>query len=69
MSFARNVRRLREKNHLTQVELAQKVGVSQQAILNFEKDRNKPNIITAVSIAKALNTTCEELVEGEELLQ
>lgn len=64
MSLADNIRRLREQKKLTQHELAQKVGVSQQAILNFEKGKNNPNIVTGVNIAKALGVTCEELVEG-----
>lgn len=62
MSLASNIKMLRERQGLTQEELARKVGVSQQAILNFEKDKNKPNIVTGVSIAKALGTTCEQLV-------
>lgn len=64
MAFAENLKRLRQQKGLTQQKLGEMAGVSQQAILNFEKGKNNPNIVTGVNIAKALGVTCEELVEG-----
>ena len=64
MSLADNIKRLREKKHFSQTELGKEVGVSQQAILGFEKGKIKPDVYTAVALAKKLDTTVEELVRG-----
>lgn len=63
MSFADNIKRQREKQNISQKELAETVGVSQQAISLFEQGMKVPGIITAVDIAKKLGTTVEKLVE------
>jgi transcriptional regulator with XRE-family HTH domain len=65
MSFPENLKRLREKKQLSQFELAEKCGITQQAIDRYERDLMKPNIIIGVNLAKALGTTCEEIVCGQ----
>lgn len=62
MSFADNLKRLREQKGLTQSKLAEMVGVSQPTINDYEKGKKQPVISTAVDLARELNTTCEELV-------
>lgn len=64
MSFAENVKRLREEKGLTQAELANLVEVSQPTIAQYEKGLKIPTIITGAILAKRLGTTCEELVKG-----
>lgn len=64
MSFADNVKRLREEKEYSQADLARLIDVSQQTIANYEKGKIVPSIITAVELAKKLNTTVEKLVEG-----
>ena len=64
MSFAENVKRLREEKGLTQAELANLVEVSQPTIAQYEKGLKLPSIITGADLAKRLGTTCEELVKG-----
>ena len=63
MSFADNLRRIREQQGMTQKQLAKLAGCTQQAIYNFEQDKNKPNIITGAKIAEILGTTVEKLLE------
>ena len=65
MSFADNVKRLREQRGLSQAELAEKVDVTQPMIAQYEKGLKIPTIITGVQLAKCLGTTCEELLEGK----
>lgn len=65
MAFAENMRCLREQNRLSQTELAERVGVTQAAIARFESGRIVPNVVTAVKIARKLDTTVEELVNGD----
>lgn len=65
MSFADNIRRCREKKNLTQKELAETVGITQQALSLFEQGMKVPGIITAVDIARKLDTTVEELIDNQ----
>lgn len=64
MSFADNMRVLREQKNLSKSELAQLVGVSHAAISYFESGQKMPNAVTAAKIAKKLDTTVEKLVDG-----
>lgn len=66
MAFADNVKRLREIKEYSQAELAKWTGVTQQTINDYEKGKKLPTIVTAVDLAKALGTTVEKLVEGDE---
>lgn len=65
MSFADNLKRMREKKDLSQAQLANAVGVTQPTIAQYEKGMKQPTVATAVDIARRLGTTCEELVEGK----
>lgn len=62
MSFSKNVKQFREKKGMTQEELATRVKVAQPMIALYEKGERVPNIFNGVRLAKALGTTCEELV-------
>lgn len=66
MSLADNIRHYREKKNITQKELAETVGITQQALSLFEQGVKVPGIITAVDIAKNLDTTVEQLVNRKE---
>lgn len=65
MSYSENIRNLREKYGYTQAELGKFVGVSQQAIDHMEKGRKKPDVFTAIDLAKKFETTVEELMCGQ----
>ena len=65
MGFADNVKRLREEKDFSQAELAKMVGVSQPMINDYEKGRKVPTVITAVDLARKLDTTVEQLVNGD----
>jgi len=62
-----NVRRVRREKGLTQEELARKVGVSRQTIVNVEQGRYKPSILLALKIARVLDTDVETLFKLEEV--
>lgn len=55
------LKQAREKAGLTQVEIAEKVGISIRAYQRYESEKRVPNVYTAKLIAKALNSTVEEL--------
>jgi DNA-binding XRE family transcriptional regulator len=56
-----SLRDRRLQSGLTQVELAARAGVSRQLIAAVEAGRNAPAVDAALSLARALGTTVEEL--------
>nr|DAH30465.1 MAG TPA: hypothetical protein [Caudoviricetes sp.] len=51
----------REELHLTQKEIAEKVGITYQSYQRYERCSILPNVQIALKIAKALYITVEEL--------
>lgn len=57
-----DLKTIRRRKKMTQVELAERSGVSQQAISFYEIGRSYPNLDNAKSIAVALGVTVDELI-------
>jgi putative transcriptional regulator len=51
----------RLKNALTQVELAEMVGVSRQTIFSIEISKYVPSVTLSLKLARALGKTVEQL--------
>jgi putative transcriptional regulator len=66
MAFKTRIKELRARYDLTQDELAKKVGVRRETILYLEKGKYNPSLELAHEIAKALNTTIDDLFIFEE---
>lgn len=64
MSFAENVKRLREEKRITQKELAERVGITQPTVAQYEMGIKVPTIVIGARIAEQLGTTCEELINN-----
>ena len=60
------IRELRARYNLTQEDLARKVGVRRETILFLEKGKYNPSLQLAHDVARALNTTIEELFIFED---
>ncbi|TIX93050.1 MAG: helix-turn-helix transcriptional regulator, partial [Mesorhizobium sp.] len=58
----RNVQRIRQRKRLTQEQLAEISGFSQQYISGLEKGRRNPTIITIYELALALGVSHMDLV-------
>lgn len=56
------IRELRRDANMTQDELAKKIGVSTQAISNYELGKRQLTLSRAVAIALALGRTLEDLI-------
>ena len=52
-----DIKQIREEKSMSQKELADKIGVSQQFLCDIEHGRRKPSIDTAIKIARVLNIT------------
>ncbi|HQD25236.1 MULTISPECIES: helix-turn-helix transcriptional regulator [Methanoculleus] len=55
------IRELRAKTGLTQEELAQQVGVRRETIVFLEKGKYNPSLKLAYKVARALDSTIEEV--------
>lgn len=60
------MKELREEHHLTQEQLAQRVGVRRETILFLEKGKYNPSLKLAYDIAKALDSKIEDVFIFEE---
>lgn len=61
-----NVATIRRNQGLTQAELAEKCGVTQQAIQRVETGKVNPSFNLLLSLASALHVSTDELVNGNE---
>ncbi len=55
---------LREKNHMTQAELAERLGVSDKAISKWETAKGYPDISLLEPLASILGVSITELISG-----
>ena len=55
------IQEFRKRDQLTQVELADLVGVTRQTIISIEKGNYIPSVALALKFAKAFDTSVEEL--------
>ena len=56
----------RAKNNWTQADLADKIGVSRQAINSIETGKFVPSTVLALKMAKVFQTTVEVIFQLEE---
>lgn len=66
MAIGENIKKIREMRGISMTELAESAGITQPQIAKYESGMTVPNAITAVSIAKRLGTTVEQLVKGDD---
>ncbi len=62
MKFNERLKELREKNQLTQEQLARKSDVSSRMIQRYEYGKSRPRLDAAEKIASALGVTTDELL-------
>lgn len=66
MEFSERLKKLRKKARLTQVDIARKLGISQQAYASWERGIKKPTQENLVKIAQVLNVSVDYLVGNSE---
>ena len=62
----RNVKRIRQAKGLTQEQLAEHSGFSQQYISGLEQGRRNPTVVTLYELSTALGVSHMELVRPAE---
>jgi transcriptional regulator with XRE-family HTH domain len=59
-----NLKRLRTLRALTQVELAEKAGITPATVVRIERNQAEPHMSTLRKLAGALGVAPSELVKG-----
>ena len=59
--FKNNLKHRRQELNLTQIQVATAIGIAESAYQRYERGAVTPTVVVAIKIAKALNTTVEEL--------
>lgn len=59
------IKEIRQNNNLTQKELADKLGVTYQAVSKWENGKNIPDIATLKLISEEFNVNIDEILSGQ----
>ena len=62
------IKRLREERGITQLQLAERISVSDKTVSKWETGRGYPDITMIEPLAKALNVSVIELFSGEDVV-
>lgn len=65
MAFAEKLQYLRKQRGLTQEEVAEKVGVSRQAVTKWELGQGLPDVENLILLSQLLNITIDSLVKEQ----
>ena len=68
VNFGAQIKNLRRAQSLTQEEMGDKLGVSRQAVSNWENDRNLPDIEMLLKIRETFGISLDELITGENTM-
>ena len=63
--FAKLLYELRKNKHLTQAELAEKIGVSNKTISKWENGETYPETTQLIAISNLFEITIDELLKGK----
>ena len=63
-NIAKFIKEIRKKNNLTQKDLADKYGVTYQAVSKWENGKNIPDITLLKEMSKDFNINIEDILEG-----
>lgn len=66
MSIHQNLRQLRLQCKMTQEQVAQKVGITRQALSGYESGRTRPDIDMLLSLARVYKTDLDNILYGQE---
>ena len=65
MSIGTNIKRLREEHKLTQEQLAEKLGVTYQAVSSWEREEYRPDTDKLIKLAAVLDVSLSAIAEDK----
>ena len=66
MNIGERIKHIRKESGVTQKQLAEKLGMTQAAIVQFESEKSNPKIDTLKKIANALNVSVTDFLDDGE---
>lgn len=69
MDFPERLRMLRKEKELSQEKLAEKLGISRQAISKWESGQSYPDINNLVSLSYLYEISLDELLKGNSVVE
>ena len=66
MTFAERLKEHRKQAHLTQVELAKRLGIGQSSYADWERGKKNPTQENLIRLAQTLNVSVDYLVGNSE---
>lgn len=64
MNFGEQIKKVRKEKNLTQQDMADKLGISRQAVSNWENNKNLPDIEMLITMSRVFCLTLDELILG-----
>ena len=65
MELGKQIRELRNKHHMNQDELAEKLFVTRQTVSNWENDKSYPDIQSLLLLSNLFEVSLDQLVKGD----
>ncbi len=62
MTIGQNIRFLRKEQDLSQTQLAEKLGLSQDTISLWELDKALPDVLSVIKMAKIFNVSTDYIL-------
>ena len=69
MTLAEKLKSMRKQSGMSQEKLAEKIGVSRQAITKWENDTGIPDIENMLAISSIFNVSVDELLSNEKTMK
>lgn len=66
LEIANRLVKLRKENHLSQEQLAEKIGISRQAVSKWERAEASPDTDNLILLARLYHISLDELLKTEE---
>jgi len=63
--LGKNLKKLREKNNLTQEDLANSLAVSRQAVCMWERGERTPKVNVLTKISKTFGVSLDQMINGK----
>ena len=65
-NIGKYIKKLRKENNLSQEKLADKLGVTYQAVSKWERGLNLPDMTTLKEISNLFNVNIDDIINGEK---
>ena len=62
MDFGKQIKQMRLERKLTQEQMAEQLGVSRQAVSNWENNKNLPDLELIISMSRLFSVSLDDLI-------